>query len=67
MDERNYEQKLQRLEEVVEILRIGKMDLQELVKLYEEGLSLYRECKEELDGMEMKLEQLSDATERGKE
>lgn len=63
MEKRNYEQKLHRLEEVVGMLRAGKLELNDSVKLYEEGLRLYRECKEELNEMDMKLKQMVDGEE----
>ncbi len=50
-----YEEKLKRLEKVVEELQKEQADLQTTVNLYEEGVLLYKECKRELDDMDMKV------------
>ena len=55
MKKLKYEEKVNRLEKVIKSLQEERLDLEESVKLYEEGLQLYQSCKEELDGMEMKL------------
>ena len=54
MKKLKYEEKVNRLEKVIKSLQEERLDLEESVKLYEEGLQLYQSCKEELDGMEMK-------------
>ena len=48
---------------MVKSLQEERLDLEESVKLYEEGLQLYQSCKEELDGMEMKLKIILDGKE----
>lgn len=58
MKKTSYEKKLQRLEKITELLRNQQTDLQESITLYEEGLKLYKECKEELDEMDEKLKQI---------
>ncbi|MFC4804392.1 exodeoxyribonuclease VII small subunit [Filifactor villosus] len=58
MKKTSYEKKLQRLEKITELLRNQQTDLQESIALYEEGLKLYKECKEELDEMDEKLKQI---------
>lgn len=52
---KTYEEKLKRLEKVVEELQKEQADLQTTVNLYEEGVLLYKECKRELDDMDMKV------------
>ena len=51
------------MEKVIKSLQEERLDLEESVKLYEEGLQLYQSCKEELDGMEMKLKIILDGKE----
>ena len=63
MKKLKYEEKVTRLEKVVKSLQEERLDLEESVKLYEEGLQLYQSCKEELDGMEMKLKIILDGKE----
>lgn len=58
MKKTSYEKKLQRLEKITELLRNQQTNLQESIALYEEGLKLYKECKEELDEMDEKLKQI---------
>ena len=60
MKKLKYEEKVNRLEKVIKSLQEERLDLEESVKLYEEGLQLYQSCKEELDGMEMKLKIILD-------
>lgn len=63
MKKLKYEEKVNRLEKVIKSLQQERLDLEESVKLYEEGLQLYQSCKEELDGMEMKLKIILDGKE----
>ena len=63
MKKLKYEEKVNRLEKVIKSLQEERLDLEESVKLYEEGLQLYQSCKEELDGMEMKLKIILDGKE----
>ncbi|MDO4793019.1 MAG: exodeoxyribonuclease VII small subunit [Filifactor alocis] len=63
MKKTSYEKKLQRLEKITELLRNQQTDLQESIALYEEGLKLYKECKDELDEMDEKLKQIIGETE----
>ena len=63
MKKLKYEEKVNRLEKVIKSLQEERLDLEESVNLYEEGLQLYQSCKEELDGMEMKLKIILDGKE----
>lgn len=63
MKKLKYEEKVNRLEKVIKSLQEERLDLEESVKLYEEGLQLYQSCKEELDEMEMKLKIILDGKE----
>ena len=63
MKKLKYEEKVNRLEKVIKSLQEERLDLEESVNLYEEGVQLYQSCKEELDGMEMKLKIILDGKE----
>jgi exodeoxyribonuclease VII small subunit len=44
-----FEERLQRLQEIVAGLESGALPLEESVNLYKEGLTLSRQCKEQLE------------------
>ena len=56
MKEKNFEEALERLEKIVEELEKGELSLNESLKLFEEGISLSRYLREELDKAEKKIE-----------
>jgi exodeoxyribonuclease VII small subunit len=56
MKEKNFEEALERLEKIVEDLEKGELSLNESLKLFEEGISLSRYLREELDKAEKKIE-----------
>ena len=45
-DKNNFESNLKKLEEIVEKLENGEVDLEESVKLYDEGMKLKKNCEE---------------------
>ena len=47
-DKNNFESNLKKLEEIVDKLESGEVDLDESVKLYEEGMKLKKNCEEKL-------------------
>lgn len=51
----SFEQSLSRLEEIVTALERGECDLDESLKLFEEGAKLARVCNEMLDQAEQKV------------
>lgn len=51
----SFEQAMGRLEEVVKLLEQGECDLDESLKLFEEGAKLARSCNEMLDKAEQKV------------
>jgi len=57
--EPKFETALARLEEIVASLEAGDADLDQALKLFEEGISLVRICDKQLKEAEQKLEQLS--------
>ena len=54
----DFETSMERLEEIVRILESGTEGLDSALKLYEEGISLARECSETLDKAEMSIKML---------
>lgn len=53
-----FEQNLERLDEVLRLLEKDSVPLDELMKLYEEGVGLVRACNEQLDHAEQKVKLL---------
>ena len=51
----SFEQSMNRLEEIVLALERGECDLDESLKLFEEGAKLARSCNEMLDKAEQKV------------
>lgn len=64
MSERKFEEALARLEEIVSSLEGGEADLEEAMKLFEEGIGLVRHCDHQLREAEQKLEQLKEGDEK---
>jgi exodeoxyribonuclease VII small subunit len=59
--ERPIEAALERLEAIADKLEDPQLDLDQAVKLYEEGLRLYAECTERLDAADQRITKLVDA------
>ena len=53
------ESALNRLQEILEILERGELQLEESLKLYEEGVGLTRTCRKLLSDAELKITELS--------
>lgn len=51
----SFEQAMSRLEEITALLERGECDLDESLKLFEEGAKLARSCNEILDTAEQKV------------
>lgn len=58
-DEYSLEQDLQKVEEIIERMKSGQLNLEEMIKLYEEGIALLTRCKQTLEQAELKIHQLS--------
>ena len=56
---RSFEQALGELEGRVRRLDSGDLPLEQALKLFEEGISLVRECQELLDGAERRIVELT--------
>ena len=54
--ETNFEQAMQRLEEIVEQMESGELPLEELIVRYEEGMKLVKVCQERLASAEQRIE-----------
>ena len=52
----SFEEALARLEEIVGEMDSGKAELDKLLELFEEGTTLVRKCKKELDNAEKKIQ-----------
>lgn len=63
----SYEQAVARLKEVVEKLEQGSLDLEESLRLFEEGISLSRTCDEKLRVVEARVQVLVEKSNSGKE
>ncbi len=55
----SFEFSLKRLEEIIETLEQGAVSLEEVMKMYEEGVQLSKNCLEHLSKAELKLKKLS--------
>ena len=58
-DEFSLEEDLQKVEEIIEKMRNGQLNLEEMIKLYEEGIAILTRCKQSLEQAELKINQLS--------
>ena len=54
--EANFEQAMQRLEQIVEQMESGELPLEELIVRYEEGMKLVKVCQERLASAEQRIE-----------
>ena len=54
----NFEDALSNLENIVEKLSNGKVSLEEMVELYDQGIALKNHCDKKLVGAKMKVEVL---------
>lgn len=55
LPELSFEEQMQRLEEIVEILDDGEVALDEMLSLYEEGMKRSQYCREYLEKAEQKV------------
>lgn len=64
-DERTFEELQRELDEIVQRLERGDVDVDELVPLWHRGDELYRECSRRLEAVELQVEELGDDTRAG--
>ncbi len=55
----SFEDSIKRLEKIVEILEGGESSLDEVMRMYEEGVQLSKLCLEQLSKAEVKLKRLT--------
>ena len=56
--ENNFEANLKKLEVIVDKLESGDIDLEESVKLYEEGMKIKKICDKKLKDIEMQIKKI---------
>lgn len=56
---KTFEQSMDRLNDIVELLEKNEQPLDETIKLFEEGLLLINECDKQLKTFENKIEELA--------
>lgn len=61
----DFEKKIKDLESIVEKLGSGDLSLQDSLKFFEKGVRLSRECSEQLNKSEEKVQQLIDINSEG--
>ena len=54
----SFEEKLEKLQEVVEDLEEGEIPLNESVEKYQDSLNLIKQCHKELENAELKIEKI---------
>ena len=52
----SFEEKLNRLQEIANALEKGDLSLEEMLKAFEEGIKVYRECNTILESTEAKIQ-----------
>ncbi len=62
----DFEKKLTRLEQIVQKMEKGELELEESLQLFEEGVKLSRECHIQLNEAEIKVKKLIGFDENGK-
>ena len=60
----SFEEAYQRVESIVEALEKGETTLEESLKIFEEGMTLVKQCSDKLNDAETRLKQLIE-TENG--
>ena len=65
MENISFEKALQRLEEIVDLLESGSLDLQASIEIFEEGIARSVRCQQELQKAEGRVQQLVKKLEGG--
>lgn len=58
-----FEEAMQKLSEIVEKLESGEGSLDEMIRLYEEGMAMVKACESQLDAYEATIVKLNQAAE----
>lgn len=59
--DKDFESSLKKLEQIVRELESGDVSLNESLARFEEGIELYKQCRQTLEGAEKKIKILSDS------
>lgn len=59
--DKDFESSLKKLEDIVRELESGDISLNESLARFEEGIGLYKKCRQTLEGAEKKIKILSDS------
>jgi exodeoxyribonuclease VII small subunit len=59
--DKEFEASLKKLEQIVRDLESGDIGLNESLNRFEEGIGLYKKCRQTLEGAEKKIKILSDS------
>lgn len=59
----HFEKALERLQEIVEILEEGNIDIEKSLEFYEEGINLIKQCSSKLKKIENKIALLNEIDE----
>jgi exodeoxyribonuclease VII small subunit len=59
--DKDFESSLKKLEQIVRELESGDTSLNESLTQFEEGITLYKQCRQTLEGAEKKIKILSDS------
>lgn len=54
----SFEETVQELEQIIARLEQGELNLDESLALYEQGIALTRQCSQQLESAQLKLEEL---------
>lgn len=57
---KNFEDKIQELESIIQRMESGDVPLREMMSLHEKGMALYNLCDKELRAFELRLKQSED-------
>lgn len=55
----DFEEKIRRIEKIIDTLDEGDLDLEEMLAVYEEGMKLTSECKDFISKAELKIIDIS--------
>jgi exodeoxyribonuclease VII small subunit len=55
----SFEKCIKRLENIVDVLEKGEVPLEDSIKLYEEGITMSRQCLDKLSEAEIKIKKIS--------
>lgn len=59
MNELTFEEKIQKIEEIVEMMDSGDESIESMLKYYENGIKLINDCKDFINKAELKFIELS--------